>query len=150
MKKLIAFAAAVVFTISTAGYALAQPSQPSTSTEKKADEKMGEKKAPAKKMASKTANGTVKSASADSITVAGKEKGKEAEWTFGVDSKTKIKKSGKDVMASDIKPGDAVTVHYTEHEGKNVAQSITVKPAKTAASDAKKAAPAEKPAEKKM
>src|SRR5256885_6583020 len=59
--------------------------------DKSADKKMGEKK-----MSSKSASGAVKSASADSVVVAGKEKGKDAEWTFAVDPKTKVKKGGKD------------------------------------------------------
>ena len=36
-----------------------------------------------KKMASKSASGTVKSASPYSVVVGGKEKGKDSEWTFG-------------------------------------------------------------------
>ncbi len=153
MKKLIALVAAVVFTTSTVGLVLAQQAPPAT--EKKADDKMGEKKAPAKKMSAKTANGTVKSASADSLVVTGKAKGKDAEWTFGVDGKTKIKKAGKDVMAADLKAGDAVTVRYMEHEGKQVAQSVTVKPGKVAKDASnpcagKKPAASQKPADKKM
>ena len=56
--------------------------------------------------------GTVKSASADSLVVAGKEKGKDAEWTFAIDAKTAIRKSGKAVTAADVKPGDQVQVRY--------------------------------------
>ena len=49
----------------------------------------------------KSAHGMVKSASADSLVVAGKEKVqgskdmKDAEWTFAVDSKTAIRNPGR-------------------------------------------------------
>ncbi|HXF96574.1 MAG TPA: DUF5666 domain-containing protein [Gemmatimonadales bacterium] len=100
--------------------------------EKKTEKPAAEKKAPAKKPAAKTASGTVKSASADSVVVAGKEKGKDAEWTFAVDAKTTIKKGGKDVTAADLKSGDPVHVRYTQEGGKQVAQAITVRAAGTA------------------
>lgn len=136
MKKLLSLLVSVAFLTGMAGVAAAQTST-TPGAEKKAGEKMekagdkAEKKAE-KKMASKNASGTVKSAAADSVVVAGKEKGKEAEWTFGVDAKTKIKKAGKDVTAADLKAGDSVQVKYTEMEGKAVAQSINVRAAKAA------------------
>lgn len=152
MKKLIALPLALVFALGTAGFAVAQ--------EKKAEEKKPEMKSDAKmekkaekKAASKTANGTVKSATADSVVVAGKDKGKDAEWTFAVDPKTSIKKGGKAITAADIKTGDSVQVKYTEADGKAMAQSVMVKAPAAAAKkmddkkmDAKPAAPA---AEKK-
>ena len=152
MKKLIALPLALVFALGTAGFAVAQ--------EKKAEEKKPEMKSDAKmekkaekKAASKTANGTVKSATADSVVVAGKDKGKDAEWTFAVDPKTSIKKGGKAITAADIKTGDSVQVKYTEADGKAMAQSLMVKAPAAAAKkmddkkmDAKPAAPA---AEKK-
>lgn len=122
MKKLIAVFAAVALAVGTVGYATAQ--------EKKAEEKKagGEmKKADDKKMKSKTAKGTVKAATADSLVVAGKEKGKDAEWTFGVDAKTAVKKGGKAATAADLAAGDSVTVKYMEHEGKMVAQAVDAK-----------------------
>jgi hypothetical protein len=85
-----------------------------------------------KKMPTKTATGKVKSAAADSIVVEGKEQGKDAEWSFGVDAGTRIKKGGKDATAADIKPGDAVQVRYMEHDGKSIAQTVTVRPSKKA------------------
>lgn len=132
MKKLIATCVAVLFAVGAAGLAVAQ--------EKKADEKKPEMKSDAKmdkkekKPAAKSASGTVKSASADSLVVGGKMKGKDEEWTFGVDSKTSIKKGGKAITAADVKAGDSVQVKYTEDAGKAVAQSVTVKsaPAKKA------------------
>jgi Domain of unknown function (DUF5666) len=112
---------------------------PPPATEKKSDDKMEKK---AKHIPSKSASGTVKSATADSVVVAGKEKGKEAEWTFGVDSGTKIRKSGKAVTAADLKPGDNVSVKYHEMDGKTMAQSIAVRGgmAKKSAANTDKAA----------
>ena len=146
MKKLIAMSVALLFAMGTAGLAVAQ--------EKKAEEKKSEMKSDAKmdkkekKPAAKSASGTVKSASADSLVVAGKMKGKDEEWTFGVDSKTTIKKGGKAITAADVKPGDSAQVKYTEEAGKMMAQSVTVK-----AAPAKKAEKMDKmepkPAEKK-
>jgi len=134
VKKLISIAIAFAFVTTFVGYAAAagtgtKPAEkPAATTDKPAEksaDKM-EKKADKKPMA-KNANGTVKSASADSIVVAGKEKGKEMEWTFAVDSKTKIKKAGKDAMAADLKAGDSVHVRYMEQDGKATAQAVTVK-----------------------
>lgn len=150
MKNLIALFVALVFAMGAAGSAVAQ--------EKKAEEKKSEMKSDAKmekkaekKMAAKSANGTVKSASADSLVVAGKSKGKDEEWTFGVDAKTSIKKSGKAITAADIKPGDSVSVKFTEDGGKATAQSVMVKGAPTAkkADDKKMDKMEAKPAEKK-
>jgi len=74
------------------------------------------------------ASGTVKASSTGSFTVEGKEQGKDREWTFVLDSKTRIMRSGKPVMATDVEAGDLVTVKYTEQEGKAVAQDVTVRP----------------------
>ena len=141
MKKLIATCVAVVFALGAAGLAVAQ--------EKKAEEKKSETKMDKKaekKPAAKTAKGTVKSASADSLVVAGKSKGKEEEWTFGVDAKTTIKRGSKSITPGDVKSGDSVTVRYTEDAGKMTAQSVTV----SGGSAAKKTEKMEsKPAEKK-
>jgi ribosomal protein S1 len=153
VKKLIALPLALVFALGMAGYAAAQEKKPAEAKpEMKSDATKMEKKAE-KKPATKTANGTVKSASADSVVVAGKEKGKDAEWTFAVDPKTSIKKGGKAITAADVKMGDAVQVKYTEADGKATAQSVMVKaPAASAKKmedkkmDPKPAAPA---AEKK-
>src|SRR5262245_60426349 len=102
-----------------------------------------------KKPAAKTAIGTVKSASADSLVVGGKMKGKDEEWTFGVDSKTTVKKGGKAITAADVKAGDSVSVRYMEADGKMMAQSVTVRPAPAKKAEKmdkmdKAAAPAEK------
>ena len=149
MKKLIAMCVALVFAMGTAGLAVAQ--------EKKAEEKKSEMKSDTKmdkkekKAATKSASGTVKSASADSLVVGGKMKGKDEEWTFGVDPKTTIKKGGKAITAADVKAGDSVQVKYTEDAGKMTAQSVTVKaaPAKKAEKMDKMDKTEPKPAEKK-
>ena len=117
MKRLLAVLVAAVFAVGTVGLAAAQEKKTTT------DDKM--------KMTAKTAAGTVKSASGDSVVVAGKRQGKDAEWTFAVDAKTKVKKGGKDVAANELKAGDPVNVRYMEHEGKAIAQTITVTPKKT-------------------
>jgi Domain of unknown function (DUF5666) len=136
---------AVAFLSGLVGLAAAQTG---TTTEKKADEKM-EKKAE-KKMATKHASGTVKSASADSIVVAGKEKGKEAEWTFAVDPQTKIKKGGKDIMAPDLKAGDSVSVRYMEQDGKTVAHNVMVRGGMAKKAEKPAADAGAKPADKKQ
>lgn len=150
VKKLVAVFVAAVFAFGTSGFVFAQAQTAPKAEEKKMD-KPGDAKAGEKKMAAKNANGSVKSASVDSVVVAGKEKGKDAEWTFAVDSKTKIRKAGKNIAAADLKPGDAVQVKYMEHGGKAVAQSISVKGG-MAKADEKKAAgsgAAAAPADKK-
>ena len=146
MKALFALTLAIAFAAGTIGYATAQttttpPPPAADKMEKKAD-----KKAP-----SKSASGMVKSATADSVVVAGKDKGKDAEWTFGVDPGTKIRKGGKSVTAADLKAGDSVNVRYHDMDGKSMAQSIAVRGggvAKKNGGAAEKPA-ADKPAEKK-
>jgi len=91
----------------------------------------------------KKAHGMVKSASADSVVVTGKDKAqgketKDAEWTFAVDSKTAIRKSGKAVTAADLKPGDQVEVRYMDHGGKMTAVAIQIKPTTAAAKSTEK------------
>jgi hypothetical protein len=135
-----------------AGFVGATAAQTTTTTPAPAEKKMdGEKKTMdkrgEKKMAAKSAAGTVKSAAADSLVVAGKAKGKEAEWTFAVDSKTKIKKGGKNVTAADVQAGDSVSVRYMDHDGKMVAQSVNVRAGMAKGGMAKKEMA--KPAEKK-
>lgn len=149
MKKALSLIVAIMFTAGIAGSAIAQTQTAPKAEEKKTEDKKMDKAAE-KKPAAKTASGTVKSAAADSIVVSGKDKGKDAEWTFAVDAKTKISKAGKNITAADVKAGDSVQVRYTEEGGKAMAQSVSVRqapPAKKAeAKDMKKE---EKPAEKK-
>jgi len=139
VKKLIALLMGVAFVAGLSGSALAQ------STTAPKEEKKTEKPAAApadKKPAAHNASGTVKTAAADSIVVAGKTKGKDAEWTFSVDPKTKIRKAGKDISAADLAAGDSVSVRYHEDAGKNVADAVMVraakKPAETTKAEPKK------------
>lgn len=134
MKRLFALLVGIAFVSGTVGFAAAQATSTTTDKKPAADTKMEKS---AKKSSSKTASGTVKSASPDSIVVAGKEKGKDTEWTFAVDDKTKVKKAGKDSTAKDLAPGDKVTVRYMDHDGKATAMNVN-------ASSASKKAAAEK------
>src|SRR5438094_812668 len=90
-----------------------------------------------------TAMGTVKTAGADGIVVAGKAKGKETEWTFAVSDKTKIRKAGKDVTAKDLAPGDKVSVRYMDEGGKMTAMTVSASAGSKQAAKAK-----EEPAKK--
>ncbi|MBI1963551.1 MAG: hypothetical protein HY616_00105 [Candidatus Rokubacteria bacterium] len=145
MKRLLALGIAVAFTAALAGFAAAQTPAPAP-----APAPMKADKGEMKKMPAKNANGAVKSASADSVVVAGKEKVKgskemkDVEWTFGVDAKTAIKKGGKSITAADLKAGDPVHVRYMEHDGKAVATAINVRPAKKTAANPCAGKPADK------
>lgn len=146
MKRSVALLIALVFGIGFAGLAVAQtpapaPATPAPATTPAPAQKPAETKKSSDMKKAKTAQGTVKSASGDSLVVAGKEKGKDAEWTFAVDSKTAIRKSGKSITAADVKPGDQVSVRYMDHDGKATAMAVQVKPGAAAA---KATAPAEK------
>ena len=133
MTKLIALLAGIAFTAGTVGFTAAQTPAPAKAEEKKASPAADKKMA-----APRTANGTVRSASGEGIVVAGKDKGKDAEWTFGVDAKTKITKAGKAITAKDLTAGDVVDVRYMDHEGKAVASAITVKPGASKKAEATK------------
>jgi ribosomal protein S1 len=135
VKRLFALLVGIVFVAGTVGAAAAQTATSTTDKKPAADAKTS-----AKKPATKTASGTVKSASPDSIVVAGKEKGKDTEWTFAVDDKTKVKKAGKDTTAKDLAAGDKVTVRYMDHDGKATAMNVSASAPKKAEA---------KPAEKK-
>jgi Domain of unknown function (DUF5666) len=138
VKRSVALLIAAVLGIGFAGLAVAQTTAPAPATPAPATTPT-----PAQKPAEmKNAQGTVKAASADSLVVAGKDKGKDAEWTFAVDSKTAIRKSGKAITTADVKPGDQVQVRYMDHDGKATAMAVQVKPGTSA-----KAAP--QPADKK-
>ena len=137
MKRALAALVGIAFVFASAGLASAQTPAPATKPEEKKMEKM-EKKAP-----HHTAMGTVKTAGADGIVVAGKAKGKETEWTFAVSDKTKIRKAGKDVTAKDIAPGDRVTVRYMDEGGKMTAMTVNASAASKQAAKAK-----EEPAKK--
>ena len=121
-KKLFVLLLSVVFLFGTVGLAAAAQHEKKMDTEKKMEKKPAAAKA-------KSADGTVKAASADSVTVVGKDK---KEWMFSVDPKTSIKKAGKSITAADLKEGDPVHVDFTEADGKMMAKSVTVKAGGTA------------------
>jgi hypothetical protein len=134
VKELISPLVVGAFLVVGSGLAMAQapavgPS-PDTKVEKSTD--------PDGTMPGLTAVGRVKSVSQDSIVVIGKSQGKGAEWTFALDTKTRIRKAGKDVTVADLKEGDGVQVHYMEHGGKHIAQTVWAR-----------TRPEAKPAEKK-
>jgi len=111
VKLLVFLAVAVALAAGSATIGLAQTASPPKT---------------AKKLTSNV-SGTVRSASSDAVVVAGRDKGKDAEWTFAVDHTTNIRKGSKSIIAADLKAGDAVQVRYLERDGKATAQSIVVK-----------------------
>lgn len=111
-------ALALVLVLGAAGAAAAQTSATGATVAKQAE---------AKKNASRNVSGTVKSSSVDTVVVAGRDRGKDAEWTFAIEPTTDIRKGGKSIVANSLKPGDSVQVRFTEREGKAMARSIVVK-----------------------
>jgi hypothetical protein len=111
-------ALALALALGVAGVAAAQAPTSGSTAAKKTD---------VKKPTSRNVSGTVKSASLETVVVAGRDKGKDAEWTFAVEPTTNIRKGGKSIVAGDLKPGDAVQVRFTEQNGRAVARSILVK-----------------------
>lgn len=116
MRMLVALALALVLGI--AGIAAAQAPTSGSTASKKTD---------VKNPASRNVSGTVKSASLETVVVAGRDRGKDTEWTFAVEPTTNIRKGGKSIVAGDLKPGDAVQVRFTEQDGRAMARSILVK-----------------------
>ena len=75
---------------------------------------------------SRNITGTVRSSSQDAIVVAGRENGKDGEWTFPVEPTTTIRKGTKAIVAADLRPGDGVQVRFVERNGKPYVESIRV------------------------
>jgi hypothetical protein len=148
VRKLVSLVVAGLFAASTAALAVAQTST-APAAPAPADKKMDDKKADKATMPVKNASGKVKTATAESLVVTRKAKGKDTEWTFALDPKTKIMKGGKDATATDLKEGDAVAVKYMEHGGKNVAQSVMVRAEPPKKTEGKPVEKTDKPAEKK-
>jgi hypothetical protein len=123
----------IAFVAGATGSVLAQ----SQTTTPAKEEKKADKPAEAKKPVAHSANGTVKSSAADTLVVSGKGKGgKDTDWTFALDAKTKIRKAGKDVAVTDLAAGDLVNVRYHDEGGKSVAETVMVRaPKKAAAKD---------------
>lgn len=83
----------------------------------------------------------------NSITVTKKIRDKVVEAVVTIDDKTEIMQEKKNKSFSDIKMGDKVVVKYTKVDGKNIAKSITIKPAEPESKEKqieKKAKPAKK------
>jgi hypothetical protein len=93
----------------------------------------GDAKTPARK-ATRNVIGTVRSSSPDTVVVTGREKGKDAEWTFAVDVTTDIRKGSKAIVPTSIKPGDGVQVRFVERNGRAVAEWIRVREVRKEAS----------------
>lgn len=75
----------------------------------------------------RSVTGRVKMTTDKGLVVVGREAGqKDREWAFVLDPATRIEASGKAQVASELREGDAVTVTYTDRDGKVVAQSIKV------------------------
>jgi hypothetical protein len=71
--------------------------------------------------------GTVKKTTEDGFVVVGRESGqKDKEWAFVLDPATRVDADGKMKAARDLREGDAVTVTYTNRDGRIVAQSVKV------------------------
>jgi hypothetical protein len=131
VKRALAAIVGIAFMFASSGLVVAQTPPPAP----KADEKTSMKKVP-----HHTAVGMVKTAGPDNIVVAGKTKGKDTEWTFALNDKTKIKKAGKDVTAKDIAPGDKVTVRYMDEGGKMTAMTVSASTTSKQAAKAKEEA----------
>ena len=74
----------------------------------------------------RSVTGTVKKTTEKGLVVLGRETGqKDKEWAFVLDASSRIDAGGK--SATELREGDAVTVIYTNRDGKIVAQTVTVK-----------------------
>ena len=83
----------------------------------------------------------------NSITVTKKIRDKVVEAVVTVNNKTEIMKEKEKKSFADVKIGDKVVVKYTKVDGKNIAKSITIKPAEPESKEKqieKKAKPAKK------
>ena len=75
----------------------------------------------------RSVTGTVKTTADNGFVVVGREAGqKDKEWAFALDPATRIDAGGKTKNANELREGDAVTVTYTNRDGKIVAQSVKV------------------------
>ena len=73
----------------------------------------------------RSVTGTVKKTTEKGLVVVGRETGQQdKEWAFVLDANTRIEAGGK--SATELREGDAVTVTYTNRDGKIVAQRVKV------------------------
>lgn len=81
----------------------------------------------ASKMSTRSVTGSVKTATDTGLVVIGHEEGqKDKEWAFAFDGSTRIDADGKMRPATELRAGDAVTVSYTNRDGKVIAQNVKV------------------------
>lgn len=119
----IGIAVGVLFVLGAMGSGWAQQAPAPGPAEKPAVEKAAPAKPAAKRLA-----GSVKSASDESLVLEVVQKDKPAkEYTFALDPKAKLRKAGKAITAKDLKPGDPVSVSFTEADGKLIASAVTVR-----------------------
>ena len=137
MRKMIAIIVVVLFAFAMTSFSFAaeEKAAPAPATKK------AEPMKPAQAPKAKSVTGVVKAVDtvAQTITVAKKVKGKEEETVSTVDEKTSITMGKKKKALADVKVGSTVTVKYSEVEGKNIAKSISIAPAKKKTTTTKKA-----------
>lgn len=79
------------------------------------------------KLGTRSVTGTVKKTTDNGLVVVGRETGQaDKEWAFSLDAGTRIDAGGKAQATSALREGDAVTVNFTDRDGKIVAQSVKV------------------------
>jgi hypothetical protein len=117
MHAAVAAALALILACSVVPAAAQQPDAKPKTDARDADRSVG----------TRSVTGTVKSTTDKGIVIIGRDTGeKDREWAFVLDTSTRIKAGGQVRGASDLRPGDPVTVTYTNRDGKVVAQSVTV------------------------
>jgi len=81
----------------------------------------------ASKMVPRSVTGSVKSVTDKGLVVMGHEQGqKDKEWAFALDGSTRIDANGKTRLVTELRAGDAVTVSYTDRDGKIIAEMVKV------------------------
>ena len=84
----------------------------------------GQARENASKMGTRSVTGSVKTATDKGLVVVGHEEGQpDKEWAFAFDGSTRIDAGGKSRPATELREGDAVTVSYTNRDGKIIAQN---------------------------
>lgn len=87
----------------------------------------GQARENASKMGTRSVTGSVKTATDKGLVVVGHEEGQpDKEWAFAFDGSTRIDAGGKSRPATELREGDAVTVSYTNRDGKIIAQNVKV------------------------
>lgn len=75
----------------------------------------------------RSVTGRVKTTTDNGFVVIGREAGQnEKEWAFALDPGTRVDAGGKMKAANELREGDAVTVTYTNRDGKIVAQHVKI------------------------